>query len=118
VLGLIRSFAANAGDVVTVPEGMRFQSIDQEEVAQRLADQAGRAAAGRVPDLGGPEILTIEGMTETYLRVRGSAARVHPAPLAGALYGAFRSGVNIVPDRAVGRVTWRAFLERTSPPAR
>ena len=67
--------------------------------------------AGRVPDVAGPQVLTLEEMAETYLRVRGRDAQVRSEPTPGTLYEVFRTGANLCPDRAVGTVTWAAFLQ-------
>jgi uncharacterized protein YbjT (DUF2867 family) len=51
------------GPVAIVPRGLRFQSVDVEAVAARLADLVlGDAPRGfvRVPDLAGPEVLGLE----------------------------------------------------------
>lgn len=112
VLGLIQSFGADTLPIVPVPGGMRFQSIDVSEVAERLVALVQDAPAGHAPDMGGPHILTIEEMTIIYLRVRGRAASVQSEALASGLYDTFRSGINLVPDHAVGAITWEDFLWR------
>jgi uncharacterized protein YbjT (DUF2867 family) len=110
VLGLIQSFGADTLPVVPVPGGMRFQSIDVGEVAERLVALVEGSPAGYAPDMGGPHILTIEEMTGIYLRVRGREASVQSEALASGLYDTFRSGINLVPDHAVGAITWEGFL--------
>ena len=111
VLGLIQSFGADTLPVIPV-EAMRFQSIDVGEVANRLVSLIEQRPAGHTPDMGGPQILTIEEMTETYLHIRGKKATVRPEPLPENRFKAFTSGMNLVPDRAVGTITWEAFLHR------
>lgn len=111
VLRLIQSFGADTLPVVPVPGGMRFQSIDVGEVADRLVEIMEQGTGGHAPEMGGSQILTIEEMTETYLHVQGRKATVQPEKLASGLYDAFRSGVNLVPDHAVGTITWEDFLQ-------
>jgi hypothetical protein len=60
--------------------------------------------------MGGPQVLTIEEMTEAYLRIGGRKATVSARALPGDRFDAFRSGINLAPDHAVGAVTWAAFL--------
>jgi len=60
--------------------------------------------------MGGPQVLTIEEMTEVYLRIRGRKATVSAGALPGDRFDAFRSGINLAPDHAVGAVTWEGFL--------
>jgi hypothetical protein len=42
--------------VTPVPRGWLFQPIDASEVAGRLVELALGSSAGRVPDIGGPEV--------------------------------------------------------------
>src|SRR5579863_2508958 len=113
VLQLIRSFDADTLPVVSVPDGVRFQSIDVGEVAGRLVALVEEGFAGYAPEMGGPQILTFEEMVEAYLRVRGSKATVRSELLPGELLDGFRSGNNLTPDHGVGVVTWEAFLTAT-----
>lgn len=110
VLRLIQSFGADTLPVVPVTGGMRFQSIDVGEMADRLVALAEQGPAGHTPDMGGPQVRTIEEMTEAYLRIRGRKATVRSEAPADDLFEAFRSGINLVPDHAVGTITWEAFL--------
>ena len=112
VLELIQSLGADTLPVVHVADDMRFQSIDEGEVAAKLVSLVEDRPAGHAPDMGGPQVLTIEEMTGTYLRVRGKEATVQPEALASGMYDAFRSGVNLVPDHAVGTISWEAYLRR------
>ncbi|MCX5379514.1 SDR family oxidoreductase [Streptomyces sp. NBC_00091] len=98
--------------VALLPKGVRVQPIAVEEVADRLAELAVAAPAGRVADMGGPEIRTLEEWGRSYLAARGRGRRVVPVPLAGKAYGGFRRGGNLTPSRAVGRTTFAEFLER------
>ncbi|MEU8433719.1 NAD(P)H-binding protein [Streptomyces sp. NPDC029216] len=98
--------------VVPLPKGVRVQPIAVEEVADRLAELAVPAAAGRVPDMGGPEVRSLEEWGRAYLAAVGSGRRVVGVPLAGRAYAAFRRGGNLAPDRAVGRITFGEFLGR------
>jgi hypothetical protein len=79
-------------------------------VADHLITLMEQGPAGHTPDIGGPQVRTIEEMTEAYLRIRGRKAAIQSAALAGNLFDVFRSGINLVPDHAVGTITWEAFL--------
>ena len=116
VAGLIESFGAATSAEVVIPAGMRFQSVAVREVAAQLVTFVERGPVGRDADMGGPEILTFDAMAETYLRIRGSSATIRSANLSGAQYDAFRSGVNLIPDHALGVETWDAWLRRRFPP--
>nr|BBH86630.1 nucleotide-diphosphate-sugar epimerase [Thermosporothrix sp. COM3] len=110
VLNLIKQSEKPEEKKIVIPAGMRFQSIDKLEVAHRLVDLVERGACGHVPAMGGPQVLTIEEMADIYMRVYQRECVIHPMPLKSPLYDAFRSGVNIVLDRAVGHITWETFL--------
>ena len=45
-------------------------------------------------------------------RLTEAKAAIQPEVLAEDVFHAFRSGINLVPDRAVGTITWEAFLQR------
>lgn len=96
--------------VVPLPKGVRVQPIAVEEVADRLAELAGPVPAGRVPDMGGPQVRTLEEWGRAYLAAKGSRRRVVGVPLAGRAYAGFRRGGILAPERAVGRITFGEFL--------
>jgi uncharacterized protein YbjT (DUF2867 family) len=112
VLRLIQGFGADTLSEVAVAGGMRFQSIDTREVAERLVTLMERGPTGQAPDIGGPEVCSIEEMTEVYLRVRGRKATVRSELKAGELFDVFRSGINLCPEHTEGKITWEAFLRR------
>jgi uncharacterized protein YbjT (DUF2867 family) len=93
-----------------VPAGFRFQPVLAAEVAERLAVLAGQPPAGRVPDLGGPQIRGIGDLAASYLRASGRRRRVLPVPLPGRGFAGFRRGGNLAPDEATGTVTFEEFL--------
>lgn len=104
--------------VVAVPKGLRDQPVDVTEVAVRLAELALAAGpAGRVDDMGGPEVLTVEQMLADYLEARGLRRPVRvPLPLPGKAGRGFRAGHHLAPGHAVGKRTWRQFLAETHAP--
>ncbi|MFI5670793.1 SDR family oxidoreductase [Streptomyces sp. NPDC051704] len=95
---------------VPLPKGVRVQPVAVEEVADRLAELAVPKPAGRVTDMGGPEIHTLVELGRSYLAATGRPRRVFPLPLAGKAYAAFRHGGNLTPSHAVGRITFAEFL--------
>jgi uncharacterized protein YbjT (DUF2867 family) len=96
--------------VVPVPAATSFQPIDAAEVAHRLAGLAVGPPAGRVPDLGGPEVRAAADLLRAYLQATGRRRPVLAVRLAGAVFAGYRHGGHLVPDRAVGRRTWEQFL--------
>ncbi|MEU1012827.1 SDR family oxidoreductase [Streptomyces sp. NPDC005890] len=98
--------------VLAVPAGVPDQPVEVAEVAERLAELALGAPAGRVPDLAGPQVRTFDSLARAYLRATGRRRPVVRVPLAGKTYRAFRAGWHLAPERAVGKVTFEEYLER------
>ncbi|QBD80191.1 NAD-dependent epimerase/dehydratase family protein [Ktedonosporobacter rubrisoli] len=114
ILSLIKDWEDEQTSTITVPAGTRLQPIDIREVAAALIELAEQEAAGHVPDIGGPEILTIEEIVETYQRVLNKKRVIRaegPEVLPGEYYDAFRSDEKLIPDRAVAHITWERFLQ-------
>jgi uncharacterized protein YbjT (DUF2867 family) len=96
--------------VLPVPAGTSFQPIEAGEVAARLAELATGPAAGRVPDMGGPEVRGAASLALSYLAARGRDRPVVPVRLPGTVFAGYRRGDHLAPDHAVGRVTFEEFL--------
>ncbi|MFF8779990.1 SDR family oxidoreductase [Streptomyces sp. NPDC015140] len=96
--------------VLPLPAGIRDQPVEVAEVAGRLAALAAGAPAGRVDDMGGPEVRTFESLARAYLRATGRRRAVVKVPLAGKTYRAFREGGHLAPGRAVGTGTFEEYL--------
>jgi uncharacterized protein YbjT (DUF2867 family) len=110
IVWMLQSLKADTVPEILVPRGVHFQPIDIGEASDRLVSLVGQGPSGRVPEIGGPQVLTIEQATEIYLRVRGIDARIRPEPLEGAMYDAFRSDAILTPGSKVGKITWEEFL--------
>ncbi|WP_328634055.1 SDR family oxidoreductase [Streptomyces sp. NBC_00356] len=98
--------------VVLLPSGVSDQPIEVAEVADRLAELAQLPPAGRVEDMGGPEVLAFADLARTYLKAAGKRRPVVSVRLAGKAYRAFRAGGHLAPERAVGKVTFAEYLAR------
>jgi uncharacterized protein YbjT (DUF2867 family) len=96
--------------LIPVPAGFRFQPIDADEVAARLAELALGTPAGLVPDIAGPRVYEMRELLRTYLRACGKHRLLVPLRLPGQAARAYRAGANLAPERAVGRRTWEEFL--------
>ncbi|MEP7356244.1 MAG: NAD(P)H-binding protein, partial [Anaerolineales bacterium] len=59
----------------------KFQPIDTGEVAARLSGIAAEQPAGRLPDMGGPEVLTLGEMAQAWFAAQGKRARLVRLPL-------------------------------------
>jgi uncharacterized protein YbjT (DUF2867 family) len=95
-----------------LPTKLRSQPIDVGEVAETIVEYATPEAAGRVPEVGGPEVLTLGELATAYRGARGLRRPIVRIPLPGTVAGGFRAGNATNPDRAVGTVTWESWLVR------
>ena len=100
--------------IVPVPKDFKVQAIDVNEVADRLVDLALKPPAGRVPDLGGPEVSTWDGMIRRYLLATHKRRLVVPFVMPGTR--AIRAGALLLSEprghqqQKAGRLTWEQFL--------
>lgn len=100
--------------------GFLVQPIDADEVAARLVELVLGEPAGRVPDLGGPQVLSAATLIRDYLRTTHRRRLVVPFWMPG--LGAIRSGGLLVRkrkdgDETTGTRTWQDFLAaRTQAP--
>jgi uncharacterized protein YbjT (DUF2867 family) len=112
VLAMLQPFAENkANGVVKIPKGMKFQSVDIKEVAQKLVELSLEEASGLLPEFGGPEILSFEKMSRIYLDIMKLKSIIEPADFEGVRYELFRTGVNLCRDNLFGKVTWQEYLK-------
>lgn len=89
-----------------------WQPVATEEVANALYQSVAAGPAGRLPDLGGPEVLSGSELARTWLRVRGKRRAILPVRLPGEAAEGFRRGDHTCPQNRQGKITWREWLER------
>jgi len=105
--------ALNRAPFVTlIPKGWLLQPIEAGEVAGRLVELALGLPAGRVPDIGGPEVRTLANLAQAYLSAKGSKKAIVQLPLPGKAARAFSEGAQVAPASAWGDITWEEFLQR------
>ncbi|MFF2202842.1 SDR family oxidoreductase [Streptomyces sp. NPDC058145] len=110
VASVLRGLARSP--VLPLPAGVPDQPIEVAEVADRLAELAVAPPAGRVPDMGGPQVRSFESLAHAYLRATGRRRAVVNVPLLGRAYRAFRAGGHLAPEQAVGKGTFEEYLAR------
>ncbi|ROP54494.1 SDR family oxidoreductase [Streptomyces sp. PanSC9] len=108
VVSVLRGLAKSP--VLVLPAGVPDQPVEVTEVAGRLAELAVAAPAGRVPDMGGPQVRSFDSLARSYLRATGRRRPIVRLPLFGKAYGAFRAGGHLTPDHAVGKVSFEQHL--------
>ena len=99
--------------VVPSPGGLRFQSVDAAEVAERLVELALGEPAGPVPDIAGPAVHGIDEIIRGYLRAAGKRRPLLPVRIPGKAGRSYRAGENLtLVGATVGTRTWEDFLAR------
>lgn len=106
------SKAARVPLLMPLPAGFRFQSVDESEVAGRLAGCLSDGPRGRLVDFGGPEVLALEEMAGAWMEVKRVRKKLLRLPVPGAAARALRAGRNTAPGGARGTIRWREWLER------
>lgn len=94
-----------------IPRKWRFQTIAEADVADQLLAAVQAGLAGRLPDVGGPEVLSVDEMARAWLATQGKRRAIVHLPVPGGLSAGFRRGLNTVPDNRVGEITWEQWLE-------
>lgn len=111
VLTLIQSL--DRFPIMLMPKGFLLQPIQASEVADRLVELALSTPAGRVTDIGGPEIWTAADLARAYFKATGRKRRVVEVPILGKIAQAFRTGAQLCPNQKYGKVDWHEFLNQT-----
>lgn len=93
-----------------IPRNWRFQSIAEVDVANQLLAAVQQGPAGRPPDVGGPEILSMDEMARQWLDAQGMRRAMVHLPVPGGLSAGFRRGLNTTPENRVGQITWAKWL--------
>lgn len=96
--------------VIMVPSGVSVQPIDVREVADRLVELAGGTPAGRVPDMGGPQVRSLADLARSSLRASGRRRPLLPVRVPGKAFRGYLDGGHLTPGCAVGRITFEEFL--------
>jgi len=96
-----------------IPTNWQFQSISIGEVADQLVAvvQKGPSLGGRLPDIGGPEVLRFGEMAKAWLAAQEMRRPIVHLPLPGKLSAGFRWGHNTTPRNRVGKLTWSEWLQ-------
>ncbi|WP_199313424.1 hypothetical protein [Leptolyngbya sp. FACHB-671] len=100
--------------IMLMPKGFLLQPIQASEVANRLVELALSAPAGRVTDIGGPEIWTAGELARAYFKATGRKRSVVEVPIPSKIAQAFRSGTQLCPNQKYGKVGWELFLRQLS----
>jgi len=101
--------------VTPLPLDWRFQSVAAAEVATRAVELLEGEPVGRVPDFGGPEVLTVRELVESWRERRGRPRRVTNLRVPGRVSRCSREGRNTCPEHADGHQGWVDFVGAMEP---
>ncbi|MDX1993990.1 MAG: NAD(P)H-binding protein [bacterium] len=109
-----------AGWVLPIAHDALFQLIDTRDAAAYLVPLLNEPT-GRLPDVGGPEILSVGELAQTYFEAHGIDQPEMIDPEEGffppPVVEAFRQGSNTVPRNRTGRIRWADYVLEHVPPA-
>lgn len=91
-------------------KGLRIQPVGVEDVGERLAELATGAPAGRVADLGGPEILDVTDVLHRLQAAGRASRRVLSVRLPGKTFRAYAEGHHLAGLPGAGRQTFDEWL--------
>lgn len=100
----------DSGVDLKVPAGLKFQSIDITEVAAKIKQLTVGNPANDIITIAGPEILTIEEMSATYLKTLYRTDPVKTEMMPGERFDMLRSGINLCKEHTFGKITWQQYL--------
>jgi uncharacterized protein YbjT (DUF2867 family) len=109
-----RLHAATRGPwpLALLPTDLKFQPIDPGEAADRIGECVAAGPGGRLPGIGGPEVLTFGEMARVWLAARGLRRLILPAPMSGGFANAVRRGYLTCPERTYGKITWAEWVKK------
>ena len=94
-----------------VPKAFKFQPIETGEVADRMVEYSAAGPSGRLPDLGGPEVLKFGDMADAWKKATGDGKPLMNMLTMGGMASAFKAGHNCTPEHAEGKLTWGEWLQ-------
>ncbi len=108
----VLSTAAHVPWVMPLPTDFQVQSVAPSEVAARLVRCLEEGPSGRLPDFGGPEVMTLGQAAEQWRHIKNRTKRVLHLPIPGKVAAGFRAGKNVVRSGEHGTQRWVEWLEQ------
>jgi uncharacterized protein YbjT (DUF2867 family) len=110
---VVSLFTAQRFAPVILAPRFAVQPIAVTDVADRLVELAGGAPAGRVPDIGGPQVRQLPDLARVWRRAAGARRAVVPLALPGRTFAAYAAGHDLVPGPGHGRGTFEEHVAAT-----
>ena len=115
---VVRLFTAQRWSPVLLTPAFSIQPIEVTEVAARLVELCAGTPSHRVPDIGGPKVLSGRAMARQWAAWAGTRRPVRAVRLPGRTFAAYRSGHHLVPGPTFGVHTFAQHLgDRTQADA-
>ncbi|MEZ4668742.1 MAG: NAD(P)H-binding protein [Anaerolineae bacterium] len=96
----------------SLPPTSLFQLIDPSEAAEYLMPFISEVPTGRIPDVGGPEVLALDEIAKLWLKAQNMWRPHFHLPIMLRETGeGLRHGYNTVPENKYGQITWADYLE-------
>ena len=110
--GRLQAATRGTWPLALLPTDLKFQPIDTGEAAGRICECVAVGPGGRLPDIGGPEVLTFGEMAKVSLAARGMRRPILPLPMPGGFANAVRRGYLTCPERKCGKLTWAEWVKK------
>jgi uncharacterized protein YbjT (DUF2867 family) len=95
----------------SAPADALYQLLDTAEAADALLRHVDSAPAGRLPDVGGPEVLRLDRIAAMWLEAQGIDRKLAFKPSDPGRAAALRQGLGTAPANPYGSITWADYLE-------
>lgn len=100
------------GPFMITPAGAKLQPVEAEAVARHPVRIAQSAPTGRLPDLAGPEVHSIESLANVWQRAVGKHEFIVPLPLPILSFRLLRSNKLYSSDCKPIGITWEEWLQK------
>jgi uncharacterized protein YbjT (DUF2867 family) len=95
---------------LVLPDNLPIEPVDTTDFADYLVESVGNGPGGRLPDFGGPEVLTLSGAFDQWQQIRGRRLRTLTFPLPSVVRNAAAAMSVSGPDSRRGKITWADWL--------
>lgn len=100
--------------ITILPTKMKFQTIAVEEVAAAFVNLCNDKPLGCLPDIGGPEIMTVKEMHRIWRDSKGKGNKLVPLFLPLPVIKGFVKGYNTNSEIKSGKISWKDWLAGNS----
>ncbi|MGV8138567.1 MAG: SDR family oxidoreductase [Mangrovibacterium sp.] len=101
-------------DVITVPAGLKFQSIDLSDVSKKINQLLQGGPCNSILQIGGPEILETDYIVQEYQTIVKPTKKIQFTSNLNDFQKLFTTGINLCPDKKWGTVSWGDYLTSLS----